>query len=303
MPMDPPAGRVLVPLDGSELAEAILPLLEGGERLWGSEVLLVRSLAGGAPPEPSAETEAGDYLARQARRLERAGLRVRCEVWHGDPSQAIVNAADRGRVGLIAMTTHGWRGLDRLRFGSVAESVVRNTRVPVLLVRGHVRWPADRPPRILVPLDGSALSVAVLTLIAQLCQSRRGLVELLHVFEAHASGLDLPLSVSGADAERAAARNYLKRVAARLTAKGLEVEWVVLEGPAAPTIAQRVVEGGADVVAMTTHGRTGVARLLLGSVAEQVLRTADVPVLLWRAVDPPVMTRGTHRAEEARHAS
>src|SRR5262245_48899065 len=127
MPMDPSAGRLLVPLDGSELAEAILPLLEAGERLWGSEVLLVRSLAEGASPEASAEREAGDYLARQARRLERVGLRVRCEVWHGDPIQAIVNAAARGRVGLIAMTTHGWRGFDRLRFGSVAESVVRNT--------------------------------------------------------------------------------------------------------------------------------------------------------------------------------
>ena len=301
--MNSPAGRVLVPLDGSELGEAVLPLLEGGERNWGSEVLLVRSLTVGAPPEPSAETEAGEYLATQARRLERAGLKVRCEVWHGDPSQVIVNAADRGRVGLIAMTTHGWRGLDRLRFGSVAESVVRNTRVPVVLVRGHVRWPADRPPRILVPLDGSALSVAVLTVITRLCQSRRGVVELLHVVEAHAAGLDLPPSVRAANAERVAARDYLERVAARLTGEGLEVEWVVLEGPAAPTIAQRAVEGGADLVAMTTHGRSGIARLLLGSVAEQVLRTADVPVLLWKAAHPPVVKRGTHRAEEARHAS
>jgi nucleotide-binding universal stress UspA family protein len=303
MPANTPAGRVLVPLDGSELAEAILPLLEGGEPLWGSEILLVRSLSAETSPESSAETEAGDYLARQARRLERTGLRVRCEVWHGDPSQAIVNAAARGRVDLIAMTTHGWRGLDRLRFGSVAESVVRNTRVPVLLVRGHLRWPADRSPRILVPLDGSALSAAVLTVVARLGVSRHAVVELLHVFETHASGVDLPPSLNAADRQRAAARNYLERVAARLTGKWLEVEPVVLEGPAARTIAQRVVDGGADLVAMTTHGRSGVARLLLGSVAEQVLRTADVPVLLWRAVEPPVMTRGAHRTEETRHAS
>jgi Universal stress protein family len=67
-------------------------------------------------------------------------LRVHYEVWHGDPSQTIVNAADRGLVDLIAMTTHGWRGLDRLRFGSVAESVVRKARVPVL--RDYV--PMDR---------------------------------------------------------------------------------------------------------------------------------------------------------------
>lgn len=108
--------------------------------------------------------------------------------------------------------------------------------------------------------------------------------------------------MSSADAERVAARDYLEGVAARLTGKGLEVEWVVLEGPAAPTIAQRALEGGADLVAMTTHGRSGVARLLLGSVTEQVLRTADVPVLLWKAAHP-VAKRGTHRAEEARYAS
>jgi nucleotide-binding universal stress UspA family protein len=154
-----------------------------------------------------------------------------------------------------------------------------------------------------VPLDGSALSVAVLRVITRLCQSRRGVVELLHVVEGDASGLDLPPPPSAADAERAAARNYLKRVAARLTGKGLEVESVVLEGPAAPTIAQRVVDGGADLVAMTTHGRTGVARLLLGSVAEQVLRAVDVPVLLWRASVPPAVPRRERRTEEARHAS
>jgi nucleotide-binding universal stress UspA family protein len=303
MPTNTPTGRVLVPLDGSELAEAILPLLESPQHPWGSEVVLIRSVTVDVATNPSAETEAGDYLAAQARRLERAGVRVRCEVWHGDPSQAILNAAVRGRVGLIAMTTHGWRGRDRLRFGSVAESVVREARVPVLLVRGRVRWPADRPPRILVPLDGSTLSAAVLTVIARLPWPLHGVVELLHVLEAPATGLDLPPSLTAAEAQRAAARNYLERVAARLAGKGFEVEWVVLEGPAPTTIAQRVVDRGTDLVAMTTHGRSGVARLLLGSVAEQVLRRVDVPVLLWKAPVPPVVTRRERRAEEARHAS
>jgi nucleotide-binding universal stress UspA family protein len=305
MPTNKSTGRVLVPLDGSELAEAILPLLEGPQHPWGAEVLLIRSVTTDAPSNPSAETEAGDYLATQARRLERAGLRVRCEVWHGDPSQAIVNAAVRGRVGLIAMTTHGWRGLDRLRFGSVAESVVRKARVPVLLVREQVRWPTDRPPRILVPLDGSALSAAILTVIARFRQPLQGVVELLHVLEVppRAPHLDLPLSLTDARPERGAARDYLERVAARLAAKGLEVEWVVVDGPVGPMIAQRVADGGTDLVAMTTHGRSGVARLFLGSVAEQVLRTADVPVLLWKVTVPPVVTRRERRTEEVRHAN
>ena len=141
-----PTGRVLVPLDGSELAEAILPLLERTHHLWGSEAVLIRSVTmDAAASSPAEETEAGDYLATQARRWERAGLRVRCEGWHGDPSQAIVNAA-------VRVSTHGWGGPDRLRFGSVAGSVVRTARIPVLLVRREMRWPVDRPPRILVPL-------------------------------------------------------------------------------------------------------------------------------------------------------
>ena len=302
MPSTAMTGRVLVPLDGSELAEAILPLLGTSEHPWGSEVLLVRSLTTESPPGPG-EKEAGDYLAAQAHMLERAGLRVRCEVWHGDPGHMILNAADRGRVGLIAMTTHGWRGLDRLRFGSVAESVVRKARVPVLLVRGRLRWPADRPPRILVPLDGSAQSAAILTPVARLRQRLHAAVELLHVLEAlpPAAYPDLPLSVPDPGPGRAAATGYLERVAARLVGEIPEVQCVVLDGPAATMIARRTADSGVDLVAMTTHGRSGVARLLVGSVAEQVLRTADVPVLLWKAAIPPAEASRGRSAEEALH--
>ena len=80
MPPHATTGRVLVPLDGSERAEAILPLLGAGEHPWGSEVLLVRSLTSESPAGPSAEREAVAYLAVPALMLERAGLRVRCEV-------------------------------------------------------------------------------------------------------------------------------------------------------------------------------------------------------------------------------
>jgi nucleotide-binding universal stress UspA family protein len=303
MPLSATTGRALVPLDGSELAEAILPLLGAGGHPWGSEVLLVRTLTPESPAGPSAEREAVAYLAAKAHMLERAGLRVHYEAWHGDPSQTIVNAADRGLVDLIAMTTHGWRGLDRLRFGSVAESVVRKARVPVLLVRGQLRWPADRPPRILVPLDGSEQSAAILALVAKLRRRLHAAVELLHVLEAlpPAAYPDLPLSLADTSPGRLAARDYLDRVAAQFDGESPEVSRVVLEGPAATMIARRIVSSGADLVAMTTLGRSGVARLLVGSVAEQVLRTADVPVLLWKAAIPPAAVRRGRSAEEAAH--
>jgi nucleotide-binding universal stress UspA family protein len=259
--------------------------MEGAEPAWGAEVLLLRTLGPESPARQSAEEESIAYLAARASALERAGLRVRCEVWHGDPSQTIVNAAVRGRVSLIAMTTHGRRGWDRLRFGSVAESVVGKAPVPVLLVRGLVRWPTDRPPRILVPLDGSERSAAIVPAVAGLGRPLRAIVELLHVLEAlpPAGYPELPLPLPGEGAAGEAARDHLERAAAPLAAEGLKVECVVLEGPAVPVITRRASETGADLVAMSTHGRSGIARFLVGSVAQQVLQTADVPILLWKA--------------------
>jgi len=284
-PRNPLTDRILVPLDGSDLSEAILPLVGGGEHAWGAEVLLVRTVGAESSAGPTAESEALAYLAARAQTLERGGLRVRCEVWHGDPSQTIVNAAARGGVSLIAMTTHGRRGWDRLRFGSVAESVVGKAPVPVLLVRGHVRWPADRPPRILVPLDGSELSAAIVPVVAGLGRPLHAVIELLHVLEAMplAGYPDFALSLAGEGSGGGAAREYLERAAAPLAAEAVKVECVVLEGPVVTMITRHAADTGADLVAMSTHGRSGMARLLVGSVAQQVLRTADVPILLWKA--------------------
>jgi nucleotide-binding universal stress UspA family protein len=277
--------RILVPLDGSELSEAILPLVGGSKPAWAVDVLLIRTLGPEAPAGPSAESEAQAYLATRARTLEGAGLRVRCEVWHGDPAQTIVNAGVRAGVSLVAMTTHGRRGLDRLRFGSVAETVVRKASVPVLLVRGQVRWPGHRPPRILVPVDGSERSAAIIPIVARLARPLQAVTELVHVLPAQppveyqAPALSLP----GGGPGRAAAMAYLERAGAPLAAQDVKIERVILEGPPAIVITRHAADVGADLVAMSTHGRSGVARLLVGSVAEQVLRTTDVPVLLWKA--------------------
>src|SRR5262249_42602585 len=146
---------------------------------------------------------------------------------------------------------------------------------------------------ILVPLDGSEQSVAILALITRLRHPLQPVVELCHVLETPTpiSSPDLWPSATALP-EPEAATHYLERVAARLARGGSGVERVVLEGPAAPTIAKRIVDSGVDLVAMTTHGRSGMARFLMGSVAEEVLRTADVPVLLWKA---PVPSTGPGR--------
>jgi nucleotide-binding universal stress UspA family protein len=282
--------RVLVPLDGSTLAEAILPLVERLARDHEAEVILLEVLEGQGTREAEldAERQAGGYLQRTVDSLLRRGLRrVRPSVWHGDADQAIANAATRERVDLIAMSTHGRSGLDWLRFGSVAEGVVRRAPVPVLLVRGMAAWDRDGIDRILVPLDGSEASEAVLPIVSCLAGPFDFEVQLLHVIEATRSLPGAPPGAPGVhDPETEAA--YLARVAASLEARGLRVGVTLRAGIPAEVIPTVADETKSGLVAMSTHGRSGLGRLFLGSVAERVLRAVSMPVLLWK---PPAGSR------------
>lgn len=156
--------KILVPLDGSALAEAVLPHVEELARPGGATVLLLRAveahtLPGADPTEAQIKVveEGETYVAEVAERLRATGVQnVETSVWYGPPAYAIVEAARLQRVDLIAMTTHGRSGLGRLIMGSVAESVVRGTTIPILLIRvpeapvetparsGVGRWPDIR---------------------------------------------------------------------------------------------------------------------------------------------------------------
>jgi len=147
--------RVVIPLDGSELAEAILPFAEKIAGPLDAEVVLVRSVepvapgealasAGLVPPDTLSlrEAEAHEYLAAVASRLSAKGLRVRTAVRIGFAATEIVATAVSTGCDLIAMSTHGRSGLRRVLFGSVAESVLRTASVPVLMVRMTAAAPA-----------------------------------------------------------------------------------------------------------------------------------------------------------------
>jgi nucleotide-binding universal stress UspA family protein len=143
--------RVLVPLDGSELAEAILPFAEQVAGPLGAEVVLLSvvevpytealTTAGVVSPDTFRlrELDAQRYLAEVEQRLSRKGLRARTGVGFGLPADEILAAARTGGVDLIAMSTHGRSGLGRALFGSVAEAVLRDSSVPILLIRMTAR--------------------------------------------------------------------------------------------------------------------------------------------------------------------
>ena len=282
--------RILVPLDGSILAEAALPLVEQLARDHAAEVVLLQVLKGQRTREAELEEErkVGAYLEGTVARLQAHGLGgVFSRIWFGEADQAIANATAREQVDLVAMSTHGRGGRDRLRFGSVAESVVRRAPVPVLLVRGIAAWARDGIGRILVPLDGSDASEAVLPIVACLAGPFDFAVQLLHVVEATQSLPGAPAGATGVhDPETEAA--YLARMAASLEARGLRVGTTVRAGLPADVIPAVTAEANCGLVAMSTHGRSGLGRLFLGSVAERVLRSVSVPMLLWK---PPVGTR------------
>jgi nucleotide-binding universal stress UspA family protein len=285
-----PFKRILVPLDGSELAERALPFARSLAHLVGGNLILARVADGrrpfGDPVEAQIEAEA--YLERLADGRQ-AGCVAERSLPYGDPATEIARLAGERSVDLIVMSTHGRDGLGRALRGSVADTLVRTTQLPLLLVRAGLplaRWEHGLR-RILVPLDGSELAEAALPRVAALARASGARVTLLQVVGPPAPELR-PSEVAGlpeddeALAERA--RRYLAGAAARLSEQGVGVETEVAFGWPAERIGAAAAEGHADLIAMSTHARGGLDRLIVGSVADQVLRRAEVPVLLVRGV-------------------
>lgn len=150
--------------------------------------------------------------------------------------------------------------------------------------------------RILIPLDGSPTAEGILPFASQIAGPLDSEVVLLLVVEPAPQSAALAAGIVDADAllirEKEAGR-YLQEIAEGLVAKGVKVRHLVRKGQAAQTIVETATEVGADLIAMTTHGRSGLGRLLFGSVAETVLRSAQIPVLLMR------MTAAAKRADVA----
>lgn len=295
---------IIVPLDGSALSERVLPYASALARASRARLVLFRAL-------PLVPTDTPWEDARQARgsletvaeRVRSAGLEVTTivhELSDSDVAGAIVRIAAEERADLIAMSTHGRGGLGRWLYGSVADAVLRRSEVPVLLVSAaatHV-WPADRALRILVPLDGSPLAEAALGPAVDLARSLRAELHLLQVVQPPSYVYPESTAYLLYDPERdlAEARQYLDGVATRLRPEGVTVETQSTLGFPTTTIAEVAREQGMDLIVMATHGRTGLARLVLGSVATATLQQASVPVVFVR---PAALARAAGEREAA----
>ncbi len=305
--------RILTPLDGSEVSEQVLPYA----RALSSGLSLPVSLLMAIEPEHHTisqalnpvmhfhETEdhrsnhAEGYLSSVVARLKGAGLAADSTLLRSDPSAGIVEEAAKDQGVLIAMASHGRSGLARWWMGSVADKVLHMTDNPLLMVRSHSEVSASQErslERLIVPVDGSELAEEVFPHVAYLSKALGLPIDLLRVtlseaeyYQAMSMGLrvlppTLPSFQSFAEAVDGEAWEYLSDAKARLEEMGAgPVEDRVLQGAAAESIVDLATSRTNSLVAMTTHGRSGVGRMILGSVAERVVRQSGGPVLLIRA--------------------
>lgn len=308
-------GPVLVPLDGSQLAEAVLPLAVrlamGGEAALHllqvlTPVTLPSAPAGFAAPNlaPTAATEdlaqlyaeereqATSYLESVATRLRASNLRVEYAVADGDPPEAIATRAREDGAWLIAMSTHGRSGLSRWLFGSVAEATLRRATVPVLLVRpseGTPAPPAEQMEIVLVPLDGSPSAEIALTPAAEVARALHapiGLLRIVPPVEQPLTGpmtsllrVALPIAEEPVDREIDAQR-YLDRVARQLRRRGHTVHCEVIAGAPADEIIAAARRVGSGVVVMAAIGKGANERSPLGEIANRVHRDSGLPTML-----------------------
>ncbi len=279
-------GTVIVPLDGSDLAEQALPYAEAIARKANAPLHLMRVV----PPDAqaSAETEARDYLREQAKNY---GDRVQISVRMGQPADQIVDGADEMTDPVVVMTTHGRSGIGRWLYGSVADRVVRGSGAPVLLIRSGTKdRRAETVSTVVVSLDGSVHSEAALPYgkeIAQAFDAELVLVRVAETTQLYGMLGSEPMAPASADTfneigQRLVeeAQEYLAGVAETLRKDGVKVRTETLEGFAADQLLALEREMSVDLIVMATHGRSGLGRLVFGSVAERILKVGTTPVMM-----------------------
>ena len=297
--------KILIPLDGSKTAEKVLPYARylAGKFKIPVELLAVIDIAEIATHITAEKARFLDGMIEEGMRTSETYLRgvaatfggaaVKCTVDKGRADEAIVEKGESDTAMLIAMATHGRSGLNRFLLGSVAEKVLRGAANPLLLVRATEEAKSDGEAdfkTVIVPLDGSELAESVLPMVAGAAK-KLGLEVILfrayHIpYNAYA-GDDGYYAVNYDDliaAVRDEALEYLDKKVAEVKKLGVEkVSLIAKEGFAGDEIIALGRKTPAGLIAMCSHGRSGVKRWVLGSVTENVVRHTINPVLVARA--------------------
>lgn len=308
---------VILPLDGSELAETALPFASELVRLTGAELVVLRVLEELKPiydigrhevvwidPEQHrAELISPEILDGPISRLRETGIEARAVVRIGDPRREILAEAESYEAPAITLASHGRGGLGRTILGSVANGVIQGSTCPVLIIRPEVEGqeqaagPRHLPfRRITVPLDGSDIAEGALPLAVQLAKAANGRLHVIRVAETYRDELrDRPTGIFDPPSHQSMLQHferlenessdYLRTVTAQLQQHAIPVTWELLSGDAASQILNYVERDDPDLIIMTTRGRGGLTRWIFGSVADRLITAVKTPLLVIRVAE------------------
>ncbi len=298
---------ILVPVDGSNLAKSAIPFAQSLAGADGT-ILLLQVVSPSDPIRDNlgvslvSKEMAGRWHVEEIQRelddfagtlqLQVAsGITVNTAVVVGDPASEILEAAQREQIGTIVMTSHARGALGRAAFGSVADRVARTADIPVVIIRPTDDIVAVGKPaqlqRVILPLDGSALADSAIPYVKDVAARLGKPVSLVHVIDTvspYVASAALPVPQSALDDSWNAARDMLEPTAKIFDEAGVSSKIEVLQG--APFAAISNFATPSDLIVMTSHGRTGFTRWLLGSVAEKLVRSAPAPVCIVPAREP-----------------
>jgi len=315
---------LLVPLDGSASSERALPIAANIARRSGATLRLayVHIPSGGIYIEGMQAADAGARLAQlegahaylegvRTRMASAFDIPIACDVLDGPVAGAIADHAVAADVDLVIIMTHGREGLARLWLGSVTDALVRWSKAPILALPHAGREfgveSVQGFQRILIPLDGSALSEQILEPVIALGILMQAECILVHVVEPFGFSGYAPLArsarldVTATARQQSEAQDYLDQVAVYLQSHKVAVRTrVLIAREPARAILDDARKHGIDLIAMATHGRGGLARLIVGGLPVQVLHHGALPVLLYRPRERSVgADRGVHRQPRA----
>ncbi|HEY90242.1 MAG TPA: universal stress protein [Dehalococcoidia bacterium] len=303
--------KLLVLLDGSELAEVVFPFAEELAARLDLEVILFQvygAIGREFIPVHRAYIErAADIIASQVETIqERLGVspdtshvEVRGELAGGYFAEEILRYAEENEIDLMMMASHGRSGIRRWHMGGVADKVLRASKVPVWFVHAGIpdavpynKWPSKT---FIVPLDGTERSESVLPHVETLARQRTiepVNITLLRICDPPIAPSYYSPELSGVPLNwgefmeqemtrgKQAAFEYLSDLKERLKDTGANITTEILVGKAGDEIIEYAVKNPYSVIIMTTHGRSGLSRLVYGSVAESVLMGVSNPTLV-----------------------
>jgi nucleotide-binding universal stress UspA family protein len=287
--------KILVPLDGSKVAEEILIHVELLARQSGAHVILMRVVPFLWPSEHvhlkemghKMDKEASDYLFTIETRLVEKGIEASVSVDEGNVPEVICDEAEERGVDLIAISTHGHGGIKRWALGSVTAKVIQASSIPLLVHRSTGEQMEEMQCKnILLPIDGSDFAESIFPQARHVAELFNAKVWFLSVVSLPGGFLSLDEEVPNIEDKVAESiKNYYSTLENRIQEEqtSIEYEVVIRKGEPPEVISDFANENDIDLIAMSTHGRSGISRWALGSVTDKVLHCSLKPILLVRA--------------------